>query len=218
MNRLRKLTFGIALVLSLAASGPAAADGTALITVNSPAPAGASDTRGDGVLRNDNDRPVTHNLLGKTLPEFELPKAGGGVFESTSLAGKWTVVTVWGVWCHDSRNDARNINTLGVFLAETPGIDFMSLHVPFNANTLDVLYRDHGSVEAYFEAENVSWPVALDETAAVRDLLQIQWTPTYLVIGPDLTVEAYRTDFSVDEDSALSDFLNDVQALKASRE
>lgn len=195
------------------------AGGPALVTAETELPASAKDSRDDGIVRWANDRPAKHPLLGQPLPAFELPMAGeGGTFDSASLAGRWTVMAVWGVWCHDSRNDAANINALGEALEDVPEIDFISVHVPYSAEHLDILYRKYGSVDVYFDGEGYDWPVALDETAAAREALQIQWTPSYLVIGPDLTIEAFRTDFSVGAADELDQFLSSLQALKATEE
>lgn len=191
----------------------------ALVTPDMALPSYAKDSRDDGVWRDSSDRPVRYPLLGQTLPGFELPMARDeGTFTTESLRGQWTVMAVWGLWCHDSRNDADNINALGEALSQTADIDFVSLHVPYSAQELDILYRQYGSVENFFALEEISWPVALDETSVVRDELQIQWTPSYLVIGPDLTVEGFRTDFSVGGDDEMEAFLSDLQALKAARE
>ena len=195
------------------------AGGPPLVTAETELPSSAKDSREDGILRWSNDRPATHPLLGETLPAFELPMAGdGGTFNSANLAGRWTVMAVWGVWCHDSRNDASNINALGQALADVPDVDFVSVHVPYSAEHLDILYRKYGSVDVYFEGEGYSWPVALDETSEARTALQIQWTPSYLVIGPDLTIEAFRTDFSVGAEDEIDQFLSRLQELKAAEE
>lgn len=209
----------VSFVLASLLSGCVYADNPpALVTPDMAVPSYAKDSKDDGIWRDSSNRPVRHPLLGQTLPDFELPMARDeGTFSTDSLRGQWTVMAVWGVWCHDSRNDADNINVLGQALSQIPDIGFVSLHVPYNAENLDILYRKYGSVDAFFALEDVSWPVALDETSVVRDQLQIQWTPSYLVIGPDLTVEGFRTDFSVGEDDEMTAFLSDLQALKAAQ-
>lgn len=186
---------------------------TGLITSLSPAPETAANVRADGILRDETGRPVTHPLLGQPLFQFEAPLLGGGKFSSDDLRGRWTVMVFWGVWCHDSRNDAENIAAVSGHFAQMPDIGFMSLHVPFNREHLNKRFGDHGSVEAYFEAAGYSWPTALDEEGILRNWQKIQWTPTYLVIGPDMTVEAYRTDLSISGEGALERFITEVEAL-----
>ena len=185
----------------------------ALVTVDTPVPVSAKDSRDDGVLRDKDGRPVRHDLLGQSLPEFSAETIEGEAFASGDLAGKWTVLAAWGVWCHDSRNDAQHINELAQAVAANADIDFLSVHVPFSSEHTDIAYRDYGSVDGFFEAKGVAWPTIIDEQADIRELLEIKWTPTYLVVGPDLTVQAFRTDFSVEGDAAVATFLRDVKAL-----
>ncbi|MEO9968321.1 MAG: TlpA disulfide reductase family protein [Hyphomonadaceae bacterium] len=205
----RLLTFLSLVVFAAGCATPS------FVMVDTPVPASAKDSRDDGILRDRDGRPVRHNLLGQTLPEFAAEAIDGSVFSSGDLAGKWTVLAAWGVWCHDSRNDAEHINALAKAAADDGGIEFVSIHMPFSAEHTDIAYRDYGSVEAYFEAKDVSWPTIIDEQADIRALLEIQWTPSYLVVGPDMTVRAFRTDFSVTGEDAVAAFVRDVKALSA---
>lgn len=198
--------------LALSAAGCATAS---FVTADTPVPASAKDSRADGILRDRDGRPVQHNLLGKPLPDFSAEAIDGAVFSSADLAGKWTVLAAWGVWCHDSRNDAQNINALAEAVANEDGLEFLSIHMPFSSEHTDIAYRDYGSVESFFEAKDVSWPTIIDEDAGIRELIQVQWTPSYLVVAPDLTVRAFRTDFSVVGEDAVDAFVRDVKALSA---
>ena len=184
-----------------------------LITAATPLPETASDTRGDGVIRDETGRPATHDLLGQSLFQFEAARVGGGQFNSDSLRGKWTVMAFWGVWCHDSRNDAQNIAAIAAHFADHPDVQFMSLHVPYNRDYLDKRFGTHGSVEAYFADAGVSWPTALDEESILRNWQKIRWTPTYLLIGPDMTVHAYRTDLYSVGEGALERFISEVEGI-----
>ncbi len=184
-----------------------------LITASTPMPETAVDSRNDGVLRDDTGRPVTHDLLGQTLFQFEAPQIGGGMFNSDSLRGKWTVMTFWGVWCHDSRNDAENIAAVAAHFADHPDVQFMSLHVPYNRDFLDKRFGTYASVEAYFEDRGLSWPTALDEESILRNWQKIRWTPTYLLIGPDMTVQAYRTDLYSVGEGGLERFIAEVEGI-----
>jgi len=186
---------------------------TGLVTATTPIPETATDSRDDGVLRDESNRPVTHDLLGQSLFQFEAPRVGGGTFNSDSLRGRWTVMVFWGVWCHDSRNDAKNIAAVAAHFADHEDVQFMSLHVPFKREYLDRRFGDYDSVDAYFEDVGLSWPTVLDEDSTLRSSQKIRWTPTYLVIGPDMTVAAYRTDLSVAGEGAAERFIDEVEAL-----
>lgn len=184
-----------------------------LVIATTPTPVTAADTRDDGILRDETGRPVTHELLGQPLFQFEAPFVDGGTFNSDSLRGKWTVMVFWGIWCHDSRNDAQNISAVAKYFANHQAVQFMSLHVPYNRDYLDKRFGDYDSVEAYFTDAGVSWPTALDEESILRNWQKIRWTPTYLVIGPDMIVMAYRTDLSVAGEGAVERFMDEVEAL-----
>ncbi|MEO1029480.1 MAG: TlpA disulfide reductase family protein [Pseudomonadota bacterium] len=187
-----------------------------LVTQETPLPDSAKDSRDDGILRDKSGRPVTHPLLGQSFPEFEAQFSDGREFSSTSLDGQWTVMTIWGVWCHDSRNDAENIAAVAEHFGAEADFNYVSLHVPPSRERLDRRFRKYGSVDGYFEERGLKWPVVLDETADIREAVQISWTPTYLVIGPDRTVLGYRTDLSVVEgEAAISDFIEDVSNLRS---
>jgi len=134
-----------------------------LITAATPLPEIASDTRGDGIIRDETDRPATHELLGQSLFQFEAPRVGGGTFNSDSLRGKWTVMAFWGVWCHDSRNDAENIAAIAARFADHPDVQFMSLHVPYNREYLDKRFGKFSSVDAYFEDRGLKHSAHLAE-------------------------------------------------------
>lgn len=185
-----------------------------LITSTTPLPEGAEDRRDDGILRDPSGRPVSHPLLGKRFPAFGAPNINGTQFSTDDLIGQWTVITIWGVWCHDSRNDAENISAVASHFSNHPDIGYVSLHVPPGADDLDRRFRNYGSVNGYFADRGLSWPTVLDETATIREILDVQWTPTYLLVGPDLTIQAFRTDLSVVTDhDPVSRFIENVEEI-----
>lgn len=176
-------------------------------------PASADLSRGD-VPRDDYGRPYTYEGLGEALPEFTGELSNGTSFSSTLLEGRWTVIEVWGIWCHDSRNDARYAAALSRALAQDPDVDFMSIHTPQNADRADKAYRNYGSVSAWFNEKGWSFPTLVDKDASIREILRVRWTPTYLVIAPDLTVQGFRTGLADAGDMAVKDFVKDISKTK----
>ncbi|MFN3212333.1 MAG: TlpA family protein disulfide reductase [Henriciella sp.] len=172
-------------------------------------PASADLSRGD-VPRDEYGRPYTYEGLGEALPEFTGALASGASFSSSLLEGRWTVIEVWGIWCHDSRNDATYAAALSRALAQDPDVDFMSIHTPPNAEHAHRAYRSYDSVSEWFDEKGWSFPTVIDEDAAIRELLRIRWTPTYLVIAPDLTVQGFRTGLADAGDMAVKDFVQDI--------
>lgn len=223
----------LAAALALCACGPATAPPSApaaetaaseadgpkaqgFITANTTPPEGAADTKGDGVLRDDYGRPFQYGLLGQKLPEFTAPTSDGGTFSSGDI-NRWTVIDVWGAWCSDCVADGPYVDALARAIAQDPDLDFVSIHVPANANraTPEELYGKYGSLEAYFASAGYSVPsVVLDNDASLRQLLQISWTPSYLVVSPDGVVRGFRTDLRVIEDQPVKTFIQDIAEVR----
>lgn len=173
------------------------------------APAHADLSRGD-VPRDSYGRPFTYEGLGEKLPDFDGELASEQSFASSALAGQWTVIQVWGIWCHDSRNDAEYAAALSRAIGQDPDLNFMTIHTPQNANSTRKAFRGYSSVSAWFEEKGWSYPTLIDADASIREQLRIRWTPTYLVVAPDLTVQGFRTSLADAGDLAVKDFLQDV--------
>lgn len=186
------------------------------ITANAAPPEGAVDARGDGVYRDGAGRPFQYALLGQELPEFTAPTSDGGTFSKADIT-RWTVIDVWGAWCSDCVADGPYVSALERAIAQDPDLDFVSLHVPANANraTPEELYGRYGSLEGYFtEAGYHIDRVVLDNDASLRNLLQISWTPSYLLVSPDGVVRGFRTDLRVIEDQPVKTFIQDIAAVR----
>lgn len=178
------------------------------------APASADLSRGD-VPRDNYGRPYTYEGLGENLPIFSGQLATGEDFSSLDLEGRWTVIEVWGIWCHDSRNDAPYAAALSTALAQDPDVDFMSVHTPPNAEHADKALRGYSSVSAWFDEKGWTFPTVIDEDASFRSALRIRWTPSYLVVAPDLTVQGFRTSLADAGDLAVKDFVQDIAETRA---
>lgn len=176
-------------------------------------PDGADLSRGD-VPRDDYGRPYTYEGLGAVLPEFIGETTDQTTFASQMLEGRWTVIEVWGIWCHDSRRDAPYAAALASALAQDPDVDFMSIHTPQNARNAHRALRGYDSVSAWFDEKGWSVLTIIDEDAAIRDTLKIRWTPTYLLVAPDLTVQGFRTGLADAGDDAVKTFVQDISSTR----
>ncbi|MEH6694092.1 MAG: TlpA disulfide reductase family protein [Hyphomonas sp.] len=196
-----------------AAPEPAA---TNFITANVPPPTTATDTKGDGVLRDADNRPYGYALLGEPFPQFTATMADGQAFDSAVL-NRWMVIDVWGIWCGDCMRDAPYVAALATAIEQDPDLYFLSIHVPANASrtSTEELYGKYGSVEAYFAEKGYSYPTVLDTDTSIREKLKISWTPSYLLISPDGIIRAFRTDLSVAGGEPVKDFLKDVARVKS---
>ena len=209
--------FALSVAICAAADAPRGSGkdaATGYYTPGMHAPASADLSRGD-VPRDDYGRPYTYEGLGEALPDFSGELASGASFASSLLEGRWTVIEVWGIWCHDSRNDAPYAAALSRAIAQDPDLNFMSIHTPQNAQSTRKAYRGYSSVSAWFEEQGWAFPTLVDQDASIRELLRIRWTPTYLVIAPDLTVQGFRTGLADAGDMAVKDFVQDIAATRA---
>lgn len=206
--------FSIGLMACAEAAPPASGEAaTGYYRVGSEIPESADLSRGD-VPRDSYGRPYTYEGLGEPLPDFTGELAVGASFASSELAGKWTVIEVWGIWCHDSRNDAPYAAALSRELAQDPDVQFMSIHTPQNAKRAGSAMRKYDSVSDWFDEKGWAFPTLIDTDASIREALKIRWTPTYLVVAPDLTVQGFRTGLYDTGESAVEDFVADIAATR----
>lgn len=204
----------------LAACGPGRGDtaqATGFVTASSPGQEGGTDSRGDGVLRDSNGRPFRYRLLGQVLPDFTAPTSEGGDF-SPSRIDRWTILAVWGAWCGDCVADGPHKQALFRAVSADPDLDFVSIHVPASRHRAgpEEMFGRYGSLQAYFRAAGYEIPsIVLDQDGSLRETLQIDWTPTYLLVSPDGVVRGFRTDLSAAGADPVSNFLADIAQVRA---
>ncbi len=161
-------------------------------------------------------RPLAYTLIGANVPEFVAPLSSGGEISSNDLAGQWTVLDFWGLWCSDCLADAPYVSALRTALQQDPSVDFLSIHTPPNADRIDESFGKWGSLEAWFaDKGGEPYPVAIDTDASIRTAFDIYWTPTYLLIAPDLTIHGFRTDLSVDDHDGIKPVVMQIAQLRA---
>jgi len=187
---------------------------TGFITSNSYVPETADNTNDDGTPRDGDGRPYTYAFLGKPLPNFNGQTLGESTFNSADI-DQWTVIDVWGMWCGDCIADAPFVSEAAARIALIDDLDFISVHTPPSAARADEAFGKYGSVERYFDVQGYSYPTVVDTDASIRDILQIRWTPSYLLVSPDGIVRGYRTDLSVAGDTPVDDFLADIETVRA---
>ena len=171
-------------------------------------------TDGD-IVRDAEDRPLGYRLLGEPLPMITGKMLDGTDFSTADLGGQWTLIDVWGLWCSDCMADAPFAAALARAIEQDPDLVFLSIHTPPSAARADEAYGKFGSVEAFFDNKGYAYPTVLDADASLREALRIDWTPTYLLVAPDLTVRAFTTDLSIAGDQPVKDLLAEVSRIRA---
>ncbi len=182
----------------------------------------SNETSQTSINRDDSGRPTSHALLGKQIPAFSAKLSSGGQITQADLKGRWTIINFWGLFCHDSLNDAAYANALKTALEQDPDVGYLSFHTApqdYKTSTNKTkIFGKWGSVDAFFKDKGYSeYPVALDPDATIRDAFKIIWTPTYLIVGPDLTVEAFRTDLSLDNPNGIKDVVRQIHEVRKSK-
>ncbi len=190
------------------------ASATGFITRNSAIPAHADTSKGD-VPRDSYGRPWTYEGLGKSLPAFSARTTDNQRIRHTQFEGRWTVLQIWGIWCHDSLRDAPYAAALATAIEQDPDLDFLTLHTPYNAKTAKRGKQAYVRVADWLTEKGYTYPTLVDEDASLRDVLKIRWTPSYLLIGPDLSVQGFRTGLSDAGDMAVKQFIQDIATLRA---
>lgn len=175
----------------------------------------------DGTLvKDEKRRPYSYELVGQKVPAFTAPVFGGGEATEEVFRGKWTVVDFWGVWCGDCRRDAPFVRELVQALKDEAGkadqpVQFLSIHTPPSRARAAEQFGKFGSLETYFANEGGAIPTVIDTDAGLREAFRIVWTPTYLLVGPDLTIRAFRTDLSVGGEGNVKTALGEVKGIAA---
>lgn len=170
----------------------------------------------NGVVRDEKRRPYSYELLGQPVPAFSATLVDGTLVTQEIFRGKWTIVDVWGIWCGDCRRDGPLVKVLAQKADADPEIDFVSLHTPPSRARAAGAYGAYGSVEAYFEKEGGGYTTIVDQDAGLREAFKIVWTPSYLLIGPDLSVRAFRTDLSVGTEAGLDKVIQQAKDISKS--
>ncbi len=170
---------------------------------------------GAEIPRDEAGRPYSNRLLGQAFPDISGVLIDGTAWSSETLQGRWTVVDIWGLWCPDCMADAPYVAQLALILEGEPDIHFLSIHTPPNRARLSDAFGKYGSVEAYFETVGYSYPTLVDQTGDILEALLIDWRPTYLLVGPDGKVHAFRSDFSVGGAEGVTDAITQIKAIQA---
>jgi hypothetical protein len=113
--------------------------------------------------------------IGVTLPEFSGARLTGEAVTRETLRGRWTII---GFDAFDTKTDVEvtHVSALNSAIDQDPDLDFVQV------------YRMPDGVTA----QRVSkWP-SISDDGSIITALGVTQTPAYLLVGPDLTVEAWR--------------------------
>jgi hypothetical protein len=143
-------------------------------------------------------------LIGATLPEFKAKRLGGGG-EATqdSLRDRWTIIGFWSGSAPAAQEEMRYIGALNSAANQDPDLDFLSVYLEAGGDF---------DVQIWGAGAN-AWPT-LQGDAALIDTFGVANTPAYLLIGPDLTIEAYRGALAETPDDGIKSVIRGVAEIK----
>mgnify|MGYP003507716091 FL=1 len=144
-----------------------------------------------------------HPLLGATLPEFTAKRLGGGEATQNDLRNHWTILGFWNGSGEGAKEEMRYIGALNSAANQDPDLDFMSIYLPGDGS-FDVQKWGSGAE---------AWPTVTGDAALV-DTFGIASTPAYLLVGPDLTIEAYRGALTKTPDDGIKSVIRGVAEIK----
>lgn len=134
----------------------------------------------------------TYPLIGKPVPEFSAELAAGGVFDREALRNRWTIIGFWGLWSADSLADVRYMSALASAADQDPDLDFVGVHTPPAPASSGPAFGVYESLEQGLADQGGSWTTAVDGDGSAAAAFQAPEPPVYLLVGPDLTIEAWR--------------------------
>lgn len=157
---------------------------------------------------------AAYPLLGQTAPKFSAKLNGGGEVSEAQLRNHWTILAFWGLWSDDSIADGRYIQALVSAANADPDLDFLSIHIPPALGKGEQALGAFKSLDEWFKAQGGKWPTAIDETGKIADDFRITNAPVYLLVGPDLTIEGWRSALSATPDDGIKSVIRGVAAIK----
>jgi hypothetical protein len=178
-----------------AAEGPAAAP-SASGEASPPLPAAVASEPIEGW-----DNAAT-SLLGKPLPGVELSKTDGSKMQAEDLRGRWTVVALWSASNAVSIADETYIRSVISAADQDPDLDFVSVHVKTDAAA---------DPQKLFKGN--PWPTVLADDKAMQTF-GVSALPAYLLVGPDLTIEASRGALSKTPDNGIKDMFRGISEIR----
>jgi hypothetical protein len=199
------------LVASCAPRPPEAAtpDATAApAAVIAPAPAEPETVGGWRIDR------AAFTGIGEAAAAFRAPIHGGGEIGSEELRGRWTILAFWGLWSEDSLADFPYIRALSSAADQDPDLDFLALHIPPALGQTEGALGAYLSIDQGLSERGGGWKTALDSDGSIAAAFGVARAPTYLLIGPDLRIEAFHGELNESPEDGIKPLIRGVAELK----
>lgn len=175
INRLAALAvIMIILTLALTGCGP---DTSKPDTVVTPPPAQTSAPAEQPEKSPDTE---TGFVVGKTLPDFSVPMAGGGTFTLSENLGKPVLINLFATWCPPCVGEMPEIEQL-----------YTEMGGEVNFVVIDI-GEDEATAQGYADENGYTLPFAYStDGAPFGDSYVIQFIPQSFLLKPDGTISAF---------------------------
>ncbi len=142
----------------------------------------------------------------------------GGALTLGDLRGEWTILAFWGLWSEDSIADVRYMQALRSATGQDPDLDFLAIHTPPPRSETSALseapYGAYLSLAQGLDDQGAPFPTAEDANGDIARALGLTSAPTYLLIGPDLAIEAERGAVAADSTDGIKPMIRGVAEIK----
>jgi hypothetical protein len=184
-------------LLAIAACGqpPATPAGATVPTAEQPASTSAARTR-TKVEGWETDL-TAFARLGSTLPAFALKQPDGTELTQENLRDRWTILGFTGANDAVAGKERDYISALNSAADQDPDLDFLAVRAPAAATP----------------GGPATWPT-VEDTTGFAATVRIENTPAYLLVGPDLTIEGYRTALSATPDDGIKSVIRGVAEIR----
>lgn len=219
MNRLVPSVLALTLVAALTSCGEPARDPVQIELETSAADAPAAATSLPDQSAIDGWGYIDASGPALLPPSFTVTKTDGVTITAEDLQGDWTIIAFWGLWSEDSITETRYLQALDTAVRQDPDLNLLTVHTPpLNPRTLESAEKPYGAYLSLTQGlEDQGWPLTTTEDAGGRaaQALSIPSVPHYLLLGPDLAIEARRGPISLDDTDGIKPMIRGVAEIKA---
>lgn len=153
-------------------------------------------------------------LNGQTAPAFSAKLHDGKAVTQQALRGHWTILVFWGLWSDDSLSDARYIRALFTAADQDPDLDILTVHTPPGPGRGAEALGAFRSLDSWFADQGGPWATVMDDDGKIAEAYKVAAAPIYLLVGPDLTIEGWRTELSATPEEGIKSAIRGVAAIK----
>lgn len=137
-------------------------------------------------------------LIGSTLPGFALFQADGTELTQENLRGRWTIIGFAAPTEALAKPENDYVAALNSAADQDPDLDFLAIRP---------------AAVTPPPATPPAWPTLYDEKGYTT-ALGVTTAPSYLLVGPDLTIEGYRGALSATPDDGIKSVIRGVAEVR----